>query len=75
MPKETHTYSNDEITIVWQPKLCTHSAVCALGLPKVFQPRDRPWIKIDQATTEQIKAQVEKCPSGALSWIPNNPEK
>lgn len=60
-------YSNGEITVVWQPKLCTHSGNCARGLPGVFQPKERPWIKVENATTEEIIAQVKKCPSGALS--------
>lgn len=74
MPQKTHSYTNGEITVVWQPDKCIHSAKCALGLPQVFQPKSRPWIKIDQATTEQICAQVDKCPSGALSWVTNTPE-
>lgn len=71
MSKETHTYTNGEITVLWQPKLCTHSGVCARGLAQVFKPRERPWIQLEQATTEEIKAQVDKCPSGAISWFPN----
>jgi uncharacterized Fe-S cluster protein YjdI len=67
-------YSNGEITIVWQPALCIHCGDCAQGLPKVFQPRERPWIKIDQATTAELKGQVDKCPSDALSYYMNNKE-
>ena len=60
-------YSNGEITILWQPKKCTHSGVCVKTLPQVYNPKLRPWIKIENATTEELKAQVAKCPSGALS--------
>lgn len=60
-------YSNGEITILWQPKKCTHSGVCVKTLPQVYNPKLRPWIKIDNATTDELKAQVAKCPSGALS--------
>lgn len=65
-------YSNGEITIVWKPESCIHSTVCwkkATGLPNVFQPNTKPWIKVEGATTEEIKNQVDKCPSGALSYI------
>jgi uncharacterized Fe-S cluster protein YjdI len=60
-------YSNGEITVVWQPSLCTHSAVCARGLPQVFSPQRRPWVILDGHTTQQIVDQVGACPSGALS--------
>jgi uncharacterized Fe-S cluster protein YjdI len=64
----TKRYSNGEITVIWKPSVCIHSGICARGLPAVFQPRNRPWITVAAATTEQIVAQVEQCPSGALSW-------
>ena len=60
-------YSNGEITVVWQPSLCIHSAVCARGLPKVFDPRRRPWVVLDGYDSDTIVNQVEACPSGALS--------
>ena len=60
-------YSNGEVTVVWQPSLCIHSAICARGLPQVFDPRRRPWVVLDGHTTQQIVDQVEACPSGALS--------
>jgi len=64
---ERKEYSNGEITIVWQPKLCIHSGVCVKTLPKVYQPNERPWIKPENATTQELIDQVAKCPSGALS--------
>ena len=64
---ERKEYSNGEITIVWQPKLCIHSGVCVRTLPKVYNPQERPWIKPENATTQELLAQVAKCPSGALS--------
>lgn len=69
---ERKEYKNDEITVVWQPGKCIHSAICFNGLIEVFNPRRRPWIKMEGADTERIIAQVKKCPSGALSYYPNN---
>jgi len=60
-------YTNDEVTVVWQPSLCIHSAKCVHGLGKVFDPNRKPWIDVSQATSEAIVEQVNKCPSGALS--------
>jgi uncharacterized Fe-S cluster protein YjdI len=62
-------YSNGEVTVVWQPALCRHSGICARGLPEVFSPRRRPWIELQHAETSVVTAQVDRCPSGALSWM------
>ncbi|RAJ05302.1 putative Fe-S cluster protein YjdI [Chitinophaga skermanii] len=68
-------YSNGEVTVVWKPTLCQHTGICARGLPSVFQPKERPWIKTDGATTNEIIAQVKQCPSGALSYYMNADKK
>ena len=67
-------YTNGEITIVWKPSLCIHSAVCVKTLPKVYDPKAKPWIAIENAPTEELKAQIQKCPSGALSYYMNGEE-
>ncbi|MBL8936711.1 MAG: (4Fe-4S)-binding protein [Archangium sp.] len=64
---ETREYSNGDITVVWQAKKCMHSGICFAGLRQVFNPKRRPWVDLTQASTEQIVAQVNECPSGALS--------
>lgn len=67
-------YSNGEITIVWQPSLCIHSGICARTLPKVYHPREHPWITIENASTQEIQHQINLCPSGALSYYFNKKE-
>ena len=64
-------YTNDEITIVWKPNLCEHAAVCVKTLPNVYKPKEKPWITIENATTEELIAQIKQCPSGALSYREN----
>ena len=68
-------YSNGEITIVWQNGLCQHAGVCVKTLPAVYNPKEKPWIKIENATTEQLKEQLSKCPSGALSYFQNEEKR
>jgi len=73
----TKKYSNGEVTVVWKPGTCIHSTICwkaATGLPEVFNPKEKPWIKMEASTTERIVEQVKKCPSGALSFYYNNAE-
>ncbi|WP_436414013.1 (4Fe-4S)-binding protein [Petrimonas sp.] len=64
---KTKEYTNGEITILWKPDLCTHSGICVKTLPKVYNPQERPWIKMENATSQEMIDQVAKCPSGALS--------
>ncbi len=59
-------YSNGEITVVWKPNSCIHSKICwqaATGLPKVFNPKVKKWINLDEASSEEIIAQIDKCPA------------
>jgi len=70
--QKTFKYSNDDITIVWKPDICQHSKICWKGLIEVFDPREKPWIKMEGAGTEKIIEQVKKCPSGALSYFMND---
>ena len=61
-------YSNDEITVTWQPGLCTHSKKCWKNLIDVFDPREKPWIKLNGASSKSITNQIDQCPSKALSY-------
>ena len=38
------------------------------NVPNVYHPKERPWVQIENATTEELIAQISKCPSGALSY-------
>lgn len=69
--EETKEYTNGEVTIVWKATLCQHSANCVRGLPSVFKAKQKPWITPESAATSQIVEQVQKCPSGALSFYMN----
>ncbi|MFI5177936.1 MAG: (4Fe-4S)-binding protein [Vicinamibacterales bacterium] len=71
----TKHYTNGEVTVVWKPAMCQHSGVCFRGLPKVFDPRRRPWIELEPADSATITGQVDRCPSGALSWFRNEDAK
>ena len=72
MEKEiVNKYTNGELTVVWKPNLCIHSGVCVRTLPKVYNTKEKPWIKPENASTKELKAQISNCPSGALSYFMN----
>lgn len=64
-------YSNGEITIVWRPQLCIHAGVCVKTLPQVYDVNARPWIRPENASTAELIAQIDRCPSKALSYERN----
>lgn len=76
-PKEIirRTYTNGEITVVWEAHKCTHSGNCVKSNRDVFKPKERPWVKPLNSTTDKIIEAVDKCPSGALTYFYNESEK
>jgi uncharacterized Fe-S cluster protein YjdI len=66
MSERLQTYTNDEITVTFDPTLCTHSGNCVRGLPAVFDVRRKPWVLLSGASADAVEAQVRRCPSGAL---------
>jgi len=64
-------YSNGEITVVWKPGKCIHAGVCVKTLPEVYDPKAKPWITPENASSEALMNQIDQCPSGALSYYKN----
>ncbi len=62
-------YKKGNVTVVWKPEVCIHSANCVKNLPKVFNPKRKPWIETEHASEEELINTIKKCPSGALSYL------
>ena len=69
MERKIVEYKTDDLTIIWEPAICQHAGVCVKMLPKVYDPKARPWAKPENATTEELIQQVDACPSKALSYV------
>ncbi len=63
------TYIKDDLTIKWNASKCIHAAECVKGARKVFKPKDKPWVQPENDSKEVIKSAIDKCPSGALSYV------
>ena len=61
-------YAKGDFTVIWKPKKCIHSEICVKTLPEVYKPNDKPWIQPENATVEELKSQIDRCPSGALTY-------
>lgn len=68
MEKRVQAYSKDGFTVYFDPNVCMHSAKCVNGLPSVFDISKKRWINVKGADREDIMTQIDKCPSGALSY-------
>ena len=61
-------YDKDGFKVVWKPKMCIHSEICVKTLPEVYKPDQKPWIQPENASVAALKNQIDRCPSGALSY-------
>lgn len=68
-------YSNGDLTVVWKPQKCIHSGICVSSLPKVYDPEKKPWIEPEKASIDDLKLQIDKCPSAALSYYMKEEKK
>ena len=74
MPRRLQVYETPEITVTFEPALCVHSGICLMGLPGVFDIRRKRWVRPENATADEVEAQVKRCPSGALkTYRPGEP--
>lgn len=62
-------YAGGDVTVLYNPRICSHAAVCVASQPRVFDPDRDPWIDPDQADARQVMAAVRGCPSGALRIV------
>ena len=58
----------DDFTVVWKPGKCIHSEICVKTLPEVYHPGKKPWIRTENASIKALKDQIDRCPSGALTY-------
>jgi uncharacterized Fe-S cluster protein YjdI len=68
-------YKNKDITVYWKPSACVHASYCYRELIEVFDPSRRPWVDLNESTTDRIIEVVNLCPTEALSWKWNDDEK
>jgi len=54
--------------------MCIHAAECVKRLPNVYNPNAKPWITIENTTSEELISQIDACPSGALTYKSNSIE-
>jgi len=60
-------YKCNDLIVLWEPGACSHSGKCLHGEPEVFDFDRRPWIKLDQASPEDIIKTIDKARAARLN--------
>jgi len=63
------TYEGADISITYNPRLCSHAAECARIAGHIFDSAKKPWVQLDNGTVDEVKAAVAACPSGAFALL------
>lgn len=66
MPRKVYVHGPVEVS--FDASLCVHAGECVRGLPAVFDPQARPWIRPAAATPAELESVVARCPTGALRF-------
>ena len=61
-----HRYETEGAVVTWDAQRCIHAAACVHGLPQVFDPAAKPWIRPANAAPKELAEVINRCPSGAL---------
>lgn len=61
-------YEAAGISVSFDSASCIHVGNCVSGLPEVFDPKARPWVRPDRAAADRIAEVVMRCPTGALHF-------
>jgi CDGSH-type Zn-finger protein len=61
-------YEGRDVTIHYNPLVCSHAGECSRLAADVFNPKQRPWIQPDNGSREEILRVMKACPSGALRY-------
>jgi uncharacterized Fe-S cluster protein YjdI len=61
-------YAAPKVTVFYDRGRCRHYAECVRGLPQVFDPTRRPWIRADLADAQAVAEVVRRCPTDALHY-------
>jgi uncharacterized Fe-S cluster protein YjdI/CDGSH-type Zn-finger protein len=61
-------YRSEQIVVSFDLERCIHARYCVRGLPEVFDPSNRRWVRPERAKAEHVAEVVMRCPSGALQF-------
>lgn len=61
------TYAGRTATVTWDQDLCIHAAECGRANGELFRTGRDPWCDPDEASDDEVRDVIARCPSGALA--------
>jgi len=58
-----------EIDVTWDGRLCIHIGECGKSEGELFVGGRQPWCVPDTSTAADVREIIERCPSGALTYV------
>jgi len=62
-------YTGIDVDVDWDERLCIHIGECGGAKGDLFVGGRQPWCVPDATTRDEVRDIVERCPSGALSYV------
>ena len=66
-PDKLIAYEGGDVTVTYNPRLCSHAAECGRIAGHIFNPSQKPWVQPDKGSRAEVDAVIAACPSGALA--------
>lgn len=66
--EEKYNFPGKQVDVVWDGRLCIHIGECGQAKGDLFVGGRNPWCQPDLVDPADVKAIVERCPSGALYY-------
>ncbi len=68
-PDRLIEYAGAEVTVTYNPRLCSHARECGRIAGNIFNPAEKPWVQPDKGSRAEVEAVISACPSGALALL------
>ena len=52
------TYEGADVSVTYNPLLCSHAAECGRLASHIFNPAQKPWVQPDQGSRAEVEAVV-----------------
>jgi CDGSH-type Zn-finger protein/uncharacterized Fe-S cluster protein YjdI len=67
--KKVVNYEGAAADVHWDGRLCIHIGECGRANNDLFIGGRQPWCQPDQATADEVADVVDRCPTGALTYL------